>query len=112
MLNNLLIVALAIFFNVFAQCLMKYHGIVSTETGLRAYFSFSLFGAVVCYFFSFLFSTLVYKYNELSVASPVMGGFCFILLAFFSYIFFNESITGNKILGVFFITLGIYFLNK
>lgn len=112
MINNLPIVILAIFFNVLAQCLMKYHSTINVAAGLSSLFSFTIAGAVASYFFSFLFSIFVYKHNELSVASPVMGGVCFILITVCSSVFFNEIITKDKIVGVLLITAGIYFLNR
>lgn len=112
MLNNLPTIILAIFFNVFAQCLMKYHSVINVITGISSLFSLPILGAITGYFLSFLFSIVVYKDNQLSIASPIMGGVCFILITICSSIFFNEIITKDKIIGILLITAGIYFLNR
>lgn len=112
MLNNLPMVVLAIFFNVFAQCLMKYHSVGNVASGIASLFSLPIFGAITCYFFSFLFGIIVYKHNELSIASPVMGGLCFILITICSSLFFDEIISKDKVIGIALITAGIYFLNR
>ena len=113
MLNNLLLVTSAIAFNVFAQCLMRYNGLHTASLSyVQTLFSINAMLSVVMYGVSFACMLIAMKTNELSVLAPVSGGISFVLIYFVSVVVFSESFTINKTLGVFFIIVGIYFLNK
>lgn len=70
----------------------------------------SLLGFTFYVFSFFLFATLLTRY-ELSFINPVMIGVVSILIFILAAIFFGETITLAKILGLAFILLGVWIIN-
>lgn len=71
-----------------------------------------LFPAVFLYGLSFLLTIKVLETNDLSIASPMMAGLTFFLVALTSYFILGEGFNAQKILGVCFVVLGIVFLAR
>lgn len=112
-MNNWTMLLLAVFFNVFAQILMKQNGMATLQAStLQTIFSLKAIMAIFAYAASFLLALFVYKHNELSVAGPTMASLTFIFIFFFSWCLFNESITFTKVFGLSLLVSGLYFINR
>lgn len=110
-MNQPLIAVIAVCCNVGAQLAMKYAGRGSaTADSLAFWFSPGLVGAVVLYGLSFLLTVKVFAANPLSVASPVMAGGTFFLIAMTSSLVLGESMGIQKIAGIAVIFIGIVLL--
>ena len=107
-MNAPLIALLAVLCNVAAQLAMKFAGRDgAATTGLAAWLSPWLPGAVALYAVSFLLTVRVFAVNPLSVASSAMAGATFVLIALASTVLLHEAMGLQKLLGMGLILLGI-----
>ncbi len=106
-MNAPLIALFAVVCNVGAQLAMKFAGRGTAATGLAAWLSPWLIGAVVLYGVSFLLTVRVFAVNPLSVASPAMAGCTFLLIAVASSTVLHEAMGLQKLLGMGLILIGI-----
>ena len=60
---------------------------------------------------SFLLWVVVASKVEISYAAPFMS-LTYVLIAILSKIFFGENVTSARILGIFIIILGVYFVSR
>jgi multidrug transporter EmrE-like cation transporter len=67
--------------------------------------------SLLCLFFQAVFWQQALRYYHLSFAYPFMSLTNFLILIF-SFFLFSEPITKNNIIGLLFITTGIYFLSR
>lgn len=112
-MKNLFLVILAVLLNVLAQILVKFSGSANTNaTTLSLIFSPKTFGAVAAYGASFILTLFIYKNNELSVIAPVMASMTCLLVFTSAFLFFDESISIDKLIGIFCIIIGIYYITK
>jgi multidrug transporter EmrE-like cation transporter len=112
-MNTIFIGMIAVVCNVAAQIAMKYSGkSIQQGSGLTGLLSPWLFIALMMYGVSFFLTIRVYAANSLSMASPLMAGGTFLLIAFSSFFLLNESMNVQKILGMAIILLGIFVLSK
>lgn len=103
----------AIFCNVIAQISMKYAGEVTLgKKNLLELISPWLIAAVAAYGLSFLLTIRVFALNPISIASPIMAGGSFLLIALSSYFVFGEPANWMKYLGMFLIVIGIAFITR
>lgn len=116
-----LLLFIGIAFNVFAQYLLKYGmnqiGIVSigfkSSTGFKQIFLNPFFYlSLVCYGFGFLLYAIVLSRLELNRVFPVASVFSIVFIYLISLAFLNETITVNKVIGVIFCSLAIYFMYR
>ncbi|MDP4028811.1 MAG: SMR family transporter [Gallionella sp.] len=99
-----LIVLLAVLCNVGAQVALKRNADTSTYFSPWVIFALALYGA------SFFLTIRVLAVNALSVASPVMAGATFLLIAMAAVTLFGESLPLAKIAGMTLIVAGIALL--
>ena len=112
-MNNYPAIFGAIFCNILAQLFMKYHGVhYSTQPFLRTIISWQVFAAILAYGLSFMCMLLVFKSNQLSVAGPITASLSLVFLCISSALFFNESFSIHKILGICFILVGSCLINR
>ena len=107
-MNAPLLALCAVLCNVAAQLAMKYAGRDgAAASGVAAWMSPWLLGAVALYAASFLLTVRVFAVNPLSVASPAMAGATFFLIALASSLLLNEAMGVQKLLGMGLILVGI-----
>lgn len=90
-------------------------GISYQTDGLVSFFFAALrspyvLGALILQIIGYLVWILVISKVKLGFAFALSGAFFYLLMAVFSYIFFNEKLTVPQWLGVILITAGILFL--
>ena len=83
---------------------IKYKSFIYEYLNIRVIVSYSLFFAVL------MVNSLLMRYLPLVILSPIAEAFPFILSIFAGFVFFNEKITREKIIGVLFISVGILFV--
>lgn len=112
-MNQPLIAVIAVCCNVGAQLAMKYagRGNVSADS-LAFWLAPGLIGAVVLYGLSFLLTIKVFAANPLSVASPIMAGGTFFLIAMASSVVLGETMGIQKVAGIAVIFIGIVLLMR
>lgn len=112
-MNEPVIALIAVGCNVGAQLAMKYAGQEKSFSSVwNSLFSPWLIFAVLLYGVSFLLTVRVFAANSLSVASPVMAGSTFLLIAVASWLVFGENISYQKIAGIGLIAAGIVVLTR
>lgn len=110
-----------IFFTVYGQLAIKWRigafGSLPEALNDKIFFLFKVLfdpiifsGFVSAFVASFFWMAAMTKF-ELSYAYPFMSG-AFILVFIFSVFLFNEAVTWQKILGLFFIVLGIFISSR
>lgn len=110
-MKSFLLVILAVLLNVLAQIFMKFSGSVNANaTVLSIIFSLKTFLAVAAYGASFILTLFIYKNNELSIIGPVMASLTCLFVFGSAFLFFNESISFDKMIGIFCIIVGIYYI--
>ena len=102
-MNKYLMLAISIVTEVFGASMLK------ISNGMENVIP--LVGAVLGYVVSFLFLGLLLKKMSLSVAYAIWAGLGTVLTAVVSIVFFEETFTVVKSLGIFIIVLGIIVLN-
>ena len=113
-----IIALISIMLGAFAQYLLKVgvqqviwykdEGFYTLMSGL---INMRLLSGILCYGLSLLFWLYVLSKIELSRAYPLVSlGYVFTLLL--GHFLLNESVTCNKIIGVFFILVGVYFISR
>ena len=115
-MNKYLLLLLAMIISLAGELLFK-QGIMNTELKMNAisivktvftpfiFFGFVLFGSgAIMWLF-------VLQRFPLSIAYPTLA-LNYVWMIIVSYYFFNEPITVNKIIGVFLIIAGVYFLHR
>lgn len=108
-----LIALIAVGLNVAAQLAAKHAGTtMQFSKGLQAWLSPWLAGAVALYGLAFVLMVRVYAVNPLSVASPIMAGGVFFLIALTSMLFLGEGLGIQKIMGIALIFFGIVLLSR
>ena len=110
-LSTWLLAGAAVLCNALAQVLLK-RAAVTDASDLRQWLDLSLLGAVALYCVSFALTALVYARMPLTVASPLMAGAIFLLIALFSMLAFGESLGAAKIAGMVLILAGIALLSR
>ena len=110
-LSTWLLAAAAVLCNVMAQVLLK-RAAVTDAFNLRQWLDDSLLGAVGLYGVGFALTALVFARMPLSVASPLMAGSIFLLVALMSVLAFGESLGVAKIVGMGLILAGILLLSR
>jgi multidrug transporter EmrE-like cation transporter len=63
--------------------------------------------ALLFYTVSIYFLFLSYKYKKLGIINSLVGGLGIIFVILIGRLFFNEKITHNEYIGIFFILIGI-----
>lgn len=108
-----LIALIAVSCNVAAQLAAKQAGAtMQFSKGLQAWLSPWLLGALALYAFAFVLMVRVYAVNPLSVASPIMAGGVFLLIALTSTLLLGEGLGFQKIAGITLIFFGIVVLSR
>ena len=108
-----LIALIAVFCNVAAQLAAKQAGpTMQFSKGMLAWLSPWLMAAVALYGVAFVLMVRVYAVNPLSVASPVMAGGTFLLIALASTLLLGEGLGSQKLTGIALIFLGIVALSR
>ncbi len=114
-------IILTVFFTTYGQLILKWR--MNKKTDIpdewigKVKYLFSLYSDIwiISGFISALLASITWmmaiKYFELSKAYPFMA-LNFILVLFFSYLFFNEQINFYKICGVFLIAIGVFLISK
>lgn len=101
----------AVLCNVSAQLAMKQAGHAQeAATGSTGWLSPWLAGAIFLYGASFLLTSRVFALNPLSVASPIMAGATFVLVALVSSLLLGEAFSLQKLGGIALIASGIALL--
>lgn len=111
---------LSIFLNAAAQVLVKYGArgiqfdlslkqIVPTIISMVK--NMCIMGGLVLYGISFIVWVKVLSQAELSYAYPMVS-IGYIIIMLLSYILFKENITPVRIVGVFFIIIGVIFVSR
>ena len=103
-MNEPLIILLAVLCNVGAQVALK------RNADATAYLSPWVILALALYGGSFILTIRVLAVNALSVASPVMAGAAFLLIAIAAASVFGESLPPTKLVGMALIVGGITLL--
>jgi multidrug transporter EmrE-like cation transporter len=112
-MNEPLIAVIAVICNVFAQLSAKHAGpALQLGKGLQSWLSPWLLVAVILYGVAFVLMVRVYAANPLSVASPVMAGGTFLLIALASWLLLGEGLGYQRIAGIGLIFLGIFVLTR
>lgn len=110
-MQGITLAIIAVLCNVSAQVLMKFAGKLDLKIWSN-WFSLYLIAAVICYGLSFLLTVKVFSQNALSIASPLMAGATFVLIALASMALFSEAFTWQKAAGMALIALGIFLLSR
>lgn len=108
-----LVAAVAVICNAGAQVLMKHSSTASRTSRTMNYFGFDVFelmAAMGLYGLSFFITAWVYARMPLSVASPVMAGAIFLLIAILSVFLFSEAVTILRLGGMMLIVMGVLLL--
>ena len=85
---------------------------VSDAADWRQWVDPSLMAAVALYGISFALTALVFARLPLSVASPLMAGAIFVLIALLSAVVLHEPIGAGKLAGMVLILAGIALLSR
>ena len=102
----------AVLCNVVAQLAMKQAGQVQHHAHhIGGWLTPWLVAAVGLYGASFLLTSRVFAVNPLSVASPIMAGATFVLIALSSYLLLGEGFGMLKLAGVGLVLCGIALLS-
>ena len=101
----ILLQALSGIFSKYAS--MSLHGGELIQIIINSYYLLSL----ICLIFQALVWQVVLKHYDLSFAYPFISLVNFIILVS-SYLLFNESITLANLIGLFFISCGVYLLSR
>lgn len=109
--NTWLLVGVTVVCNALAQLMMKRAGITDAFNW-RQWMDPSLLAALALYGLSFILTALVFARLPLSLASPLMAGAIFVLVALFSVIFLAERIGPLRLAGMACIVLGIVLLAR
>lgn len=112
-----LILILGVFSNAFASILIKRAGdnLILNELFKNPwliFINYPLVAGVLLYFFAFILYILALKEFPLHIAHPVLTSGAIAIVAIFAFVFFKEPVTLIKIIGIFFIILGVIFLTK
>jgi multidrug transporter EmrE-like cation transporter len=108
-----LIAFIAVCCNVGAQLAAKQAGTVAQAAkGLQDWLSPWLLVALALYGLAFVLMMRVYAVNPLSVASPIMAGAVFLLIAITSALLLGEGMGWQKICGISLIFFGIVVLSR
>ncbi len=103
---------MAVLCNVFAQLAMKQAGQMRHHAHLMSIWPTPwLVAAIALYGASFLLTSRVFAVNALSVASPIMAGATFVLIALSSCLLLNEGFGALKLAGVGLVLCGIVLLS-
>lgn len=82
-----------------------------TENVLKMLLNLWLWAAMICYVASFLLWMVVLSKVEVSYAYPFLSvGYVFAALA--GYLWFNESLSAVRMLGIFVICLGVCLISR
>lgn len=112
-MKTIFMIIVSVILNVSAQIFMKASGSSDTNnTALSIIFSSKTILAVITYGLSFIITLFIYKNNELSIAGPIMASLTCLCVFISAFLFFNEAISINKITGIVFIIVGIYYITK
>jgi multidrug transporter EmrE-like cation transporter len=117
-MNNYLILTLAIFFNAFANILIKIGMLKIGREGelLKLLFKAILHPAIIFGIFSFVLALGAYGYTlshiNLSIAYPIMTSLGFLIVILVSWIFLKESITIVQLFGFIFILIGVFMVAR
>lgn len=79
---------------------------IKKETFLKVFIMVCLLGFSMIYYFKFL------KENDITYISPLISGLRNIFILIIGYYIYKEKMTPGKVIGLFLISLGIYFLSK
>jgi len=111
MINNLYLVILAVFCNVFAQISLKKASASVLDCSGSWIFDtagiFYLISGLLLYGISFVLTLKIYKSNELGIITPVMIGLIFLLTLFLSSLIFKEPLTAKKVIGSLLVICGV-----
>ena len=118
---NYIVILVSVFLNASAQiCIKKGMMSFGSVKVLEINYFYFIFGilknpflmlGLICYGFSVLAWMIALSNTEVSFAYPFLS-IGYILTLFFGYYFFNESITILRIVGIFFILVGVVFVAK
>ena len=121
MSQNYGLVLISVLFNVIAQLLLK-KGVqafeslsLSLETLIKLFVSIFtnmyIFAGMFCFLMSAFLWLFILSKLSVSVAYP-LGSLGYIFTAILAYFFLNEPLTISKLLGIFFICLGVFVLTR
>lgn len=111
-MNQPLLALIAVLCNVAAQFAMKFAGRgLEEQSGIAAWITPWILIAASLYGISFLLTIRVFAANPLTLASPVMAGGTFLLIALFGSLL-GENIRLATIAGMLFILGGIILLTS
>ena len=111
-----------VFFTVYGQLIIKWrivrYGALPEGISEKLIFLFKLLldpfiltGLIAAFVASFFWMAAMTKFDISHVYPIVVGGLA-ILTAFFAIVFLKEPVSFTKIVGLFFVVLGVYFLSR
>ena len=106
MIKYLLIALSSVIIASFAQVLLKQSANINYRSKIREYLNWRVVTAYFMMFLCMLLTVFAFKGLEYKVVS-IIESVGYILVTIMGRLFFNEKITGNKILGNFLIVIGI-----
>ena len=71
-----------------------------------------LFGLMVCYLISFYFMTFAIKTIPLAIVYATWSGLGIFIVAILGFLFYNQQLQWQSIVGLFFIALGVTLVNS
>ena len=92
----------------FSQILLKKGAIQGYSSFIREYLNGYVIVGYFMMFFSVLLTMIVYRGMDF-MNVPVMEAIGYILVPVLSYLFLKEKFTRNKMIGILFILVGIFF---
>ena len=101
-----LIYIFSVFIASCSQILLKKSASLNHSSKLKEYINSYVLSAYGVLFISSILTIIAYKGIPLK-EGPVIESLGYIFVLFFSYFFFNEKMTKNKISGIFLIIIGI-----
>ncbi|SKA62371.1 hypothetical protein SAMN02745213_01253 [Succinivibrio dextrinosolvens DSM 3072] len=94
------------FISSLSQVLLKKAALNTYNTKIRAYLNLYVISAYTIFFVATIITIIAYKGIPLSMG-PMLGATSYLYVTVLGNIFFNERINRRKIIGLFFIVLGI-----
>lgn len=67
---------------------------------------------VICFGVSFMFMSAALSRVDLSVAYPVMSGLVFLMVLGVSVLFFSETVTVTRVMGILLILSGVFAISR
>ncbi len=101
---------ITIFIGVFAQLLLKQGALAHQHSSfIELYFNLPVIVGFTAYFISALLYIYALKYIPLSLAYPTLS-LSYFLVVFLSYLIWQEPFGIRQVIGLIFISLGVYFM--